>query len=173
MGAGGLSIWPFIAPTPAVGEVGDARMARTTSMPSLTWPKAANPGCLRGSAGSASKEDWSPMRIEEIGGRRSWRADRHRDGPVLMGEAGLDGALVGDGLEHPGRIAAQAAFDDAVLRRLGDPRGAVEGRLVVPLLIDVAQEVAGGDRRLADVQVDGCEWCVRAVASLRPLTRRG
>ena len=40
---GGSSIWPFIAPSPLVGETGDPRIAFTTSMPSTTRPKAAKP----------------------------------------------------------------------------------------------------------------------------------
>lgn len=43
MGMFGSRIWPFMTPSPLVSEVGAARMARTTSMPSTTLPKAAKP----------------------------------------------------------------------------------------------------------------------------------
>ena len=38
---GAAIIWPRIAPRPALGVVGAARMWRTTSIPATTWPKAA------------------------------------------------------------------------------------------------------------------------------------
>ena len=37
----GLSIWPRIAASPSVGEVGEASMRRTTSMPWTTRPNTA------------------------------------------------------------------------------------------------------------------------------------
>ncbi len=52
----GSSIWPFIAPSPLVGETGAARIVRTTSIPSITRPNAAK---------SASKAGMSVVRMKK------------------------------------------------------------------------------------------------------------
>ena len=49
---------------------------------------------------------------------------------------------------------AQPALQQAVLTGVVDLQGAVEARVVVALLVDVVQEVGGGEGRVLDVERD-------------------
>ncbi len=62
---GGSSIWPFIGPSPLVGETGAAKILRTTSMPSVTWPKGAKPSASMPPGAPASKPGWSQSRMKK------------------------------------------------------------------------------------------------------------
>ena len=60
-----------------------------------------------------------------------------------------------DGLEHLGRVGPQAALDQAEVDVVGRVRDPVEARSIEPLQVDIAQEVARGDRRLGGFQIQG------------------
>jgi hypothetical protein len=92
---------------------------------------------------------------EEIRCRGAGILARHRDRAVQVREARRIRCLVQDRLEHLLRVPLQPALHQAVVPGLVDLHGAIELAVVEALRIDVAQEVAGGDRGAAGVELHG------------------
>jgi hypothetical protein len=82
---------------------------------------------------------------EEIPACRSGRIARHRYGAILVRQFRLARRLMRNRWERAFRIVAHAALDEPKSRR--NAGGTVNEHAIEPLLIDIAEEVCGGDRR--------------------------
>ena len=83
---------------------------------------------------------------EEVAGRRARLEATERNGAGHVAQAGLGRALVGDRREGV-ELVVRPADDGALLGRTEVARRPIELAAVIPMAVDVAQEIMRGDRR--------------------------
>ena len=86
---------------------------------------------------------------EEIPGRAARCIARHRQRAIIMGEARLARRLMLDRRQDALGVILCPALDEAIVRAADGP---IEDGAVEPLLVDIAQEITGGDRCLIGMQ---------------------